>query len=367
VKEFPVVSHCLLLTTRDEQFLHQSNQALMYTSQFIATVAAGLATLSYAQQSQDNNAAVDILSCTDLDQVDVEAGAVCAGDQIRAIGVGIAPDVFTINDTSLSLTLVDNGHEGGVGSGYQQSKQELYVGAPSDLDISEHSPACALMLQYQGQTFPNITGPSDNTTSCADIFSGSCLDTLTDVIQAFEYEGSNATASDSAQATPTRCDLLARHVHDSLLSNVSFCGLWSSFLNVTGGPIFGFNASTQLQESAGQPVSPSEYELHQAASMTQLFRPGGDEFPDADSEANEELSEPVRGAGRQGTTPVVGVFYTGEGESEPVVQYACMRTFSPAGEELPNQLNYPTSGAAGKGVGYAGSVLAVVHLVHMLL
>jgi hypothetical protein len=45
----------------------------MYTSQFIATVAAGLATLSYAQQSQDNNAAVDILSCTDLDQVDVEA------------------------------------------------------------------------------------------------------------------------------------------------------------------------------------------------------------------------------------------------------------------------------------------------------
>jgi hypothetical protein len=339
----------------------------MYTSQFIATVAAGLATLSYAQQSQDNNAAVDILSCTDLDQADVEAGAVCANDQIRAVGVGIAPNVFSINETSLSLTLVDNGHEGGVGSGYQQSTQELYVGTPPDLDVSEQPPACALMLQYQGQTFPNITGPGDNTTSCGDVFSNSCLDTLTDVIRAFEYEGSNATASDSAQASPKRCDLLARHVHDSLLPNVSFCGLWSSFLNVTGGSIFGSSASTQLQESAGQPVSPAEYDLHQTASMTQLFRPGGDEFLDADSEANEELSEPIRGAGRQGTTPVVGLFYTGEGDSEPVVQYACMRTFSPAGEELPNQLNYPTSGAARKSVGFVGFVLVVVSLMHMLL
>lgn len=338
----------------------------MYTTQFYATVAAGLATLAHAQ-SRDDNAAVDILSCSDLEQVDLETGAVCSNDQIRAIGVGIAPEVFTVNETSLSLTLVDDGAEGGVGSGYQMSTQKLYVGAPSDLDLAEQPPACALMMQYQGQTFPNITGPGDNTTSCSDIFSGSCLDTLTDVILEFEYQsGGNDT-----QTSQSRCDLLASHVHDSLMPNISFCGLWSSFLNITAGPILGPNASTstaQLQESGAQPVSPEAYDLHRAVSMTQLFRPGGDEFPDADSDANEELLEPIRGAGRQGTTPVIGVFYAREDDSEPVVEYACMRTFSPAGEELPNELNYPTSGAAAKSMGSAGiMVVMIVGLVQMLL
>jgi hypothetical protein len=69
----------------------------------------------------------------------------------------------------------------------------------------------------------------------------------------------------------------------------------------------------------------------------------------------------------QGSTPVISVFYNGESNFEPMVQYALIRTYSLAGEKLPNQLNYHTSGTAAKGVGYAGFALVVVYLVRMPL
>jgi hypothetical protein len=344
-----------------------STKSNMHASNLRATFAAGLAVVSRAQQDRDNNAAVEISSCSDLDNVDLNAGEVCKSDQTRATGVGIAADVFTVNDTSLSLTLVDDGQDGGISSGYQLSSQSLYFGISPDVDVSEQPPACALMLQYQGQTFPNITGASDNTTSCSDTFSGTCLDTLTEAIQAFEFAGGNT--SSNTGVSQTRCDLLASHVRDYLLPNVSFCGLWSSFLNVTGGPIFSPNASmnpVELQESGGEAVLPGEYELREVAKMTQLFRPGGDEFPDAESDENEELRSPIHGAGRQGKTPVVGVFYRSEEDSMPEVEYACMRTFSPEGEQLPNQLNYPESSAAAKRVGYAAVMAVGATFLHTL-
>lgn len=341
----------------------------MHASSLRATFVAGLAVVSRAQQDRENNAAVDISSCNELDNVDLNAGEVCKSDETRATGVGIAADVFTVNDTSLSLTLVDDGQEGGVSSGYQLSTQSLYFGVPSDVDVSEQPPACALMLQYQGQTFPNITGPSDNTTSCSDTLSRTCLDTLTEAVQAFQYAGGNGSASAGTGVSQARCDLLASHVRSYLLPNVSFCGLWSSFLNVTGGPIFGPNASTdsvELQESGGEAVLPEDYELHEAVDMTQLFRPGGHEYPDSDSDGNEELQSPIHGAGRQGKTPVIGVFYSSEEDSMPEVEYACMRTFSPEGEQLPNQLNYPESSAAVNGVGYAAVMVVAGTFLHML-
>lgn len=342
----------------------------MHTSIIRTTIAAGLAIACHAQQSQGNNAAVDLLSCDDLDQIQLDSGSVCDNGQTRATGVGIAPDVFTVNDTSLSLTLVDSGVDGTAGSGYQSSTQTLYTGVPSDFDVSEQPPACALMLQYQGQTLPNITGPSDNSTSCSDVFSNSCLDTMTDAIRAFEYASNNDTASGSDQVSQARCDMLASHVREYLMPNLSFCGLWTNFVNITGGSMFGPDAATessQLQEAGGQPVSPQDYELHTIVGMTQLFRPGGDEFPDTDSEASSDLQEPLRGAGRQGTTPVVGVFYSGEKDTEPMVEFACMRTFAPTGEQLPNQLNYPDSGATVKSVGYAVVVASVVASLLSLL
>jgi hypothetical protein len=337
----------------------------MHASQLRATFTAVLAVVARAQQdSENNNTAVDISSCSDLDTVDTDELGVCYARDKLAIGVGIAANVFTVNDTSLSLTLLDSGL--GVASGYELTRQRLYFGTPPDLDASEQPPACALMLQYQSQTFSNITGPSDNTTSCSDIFSGTCLGVLTKAIQAFEFAGGNA--SSSTGVSQTRCDLLARHVRAYLLPEVSSCGLWSSFLNVTAGPIFGSDVSTApatLQPTGGQIVLPGDYQLHEAVSMSQLVRPGGDEFPDADAEANEDLAEPIRGAGRQGKTPVMGVFYSSEEDTTPQVEFACMRTFSPMGETLPNTQYYPESSAAFNGVGYAAVMVVGFVFLHM--
>jgi len=365
VVSLPIVVFIILPLLLDASKVN--TQGTMHASNLRATFAAGLAVVSRAQQDRDNDAAVDISSCSDLDTVELSAEKVCKGDQMRATGVGIAANVFAVNETSLSLTLVDDGQEGGISSGYQLSTQSLYYGVSSDVDVSEQPPACALMLQYQGQTFPNITGESDNTTSCSDTFSRACLDTFTEAIRAFELAGGNSSASSGV--SETRCDLLASHVRAYLLPDVSFCGLWSSFLNVTGGPIFGPDASTtsvELQESGGDAVSPEDYELHEAVKMTQLFRPGGDEFPDADADGNEELQSPIRGAGRQGSTPVVGVFYRSEEDTMPEVEYACMRTFTPEGETLPNQLNYPESSAGVKGVEYAAVMVVAATFLHML-
>lgn len=341
----------------------------MHASKLRATLAAGLAAVARAQQDRENNTVVDISSCSDLDTVDINAEGVCKGDQIRATGIGIAANVFTVNDTSLSLTLVDDGQEGGIISGYEMSTQRLYVGIPSDIDTSEQPPACALMLQYQGQTFPNITGPSDNSTSCSDVlFPGRCMERLVEAVHDFEYANGNASA-DSAKVSRKRCDLLAGHVRAWLLPELSFCGVWSSLANITGGPIFGPDASTtsvKLQQSGGEAVSPGDYALHEVASMAQLVRPGGDEFPDAVSDDNEDLREPIRGAGRQGTTPVLGVFYRSEEDTTPEVEFACMKAFSPEGEQLPNQLNYPESSAAVKGVGYAAVMVVAGTFMHLL-
>jgi hypothetical protein len=336
-----------------------------------ATFAAGLAVVALAQLDSETNTAVDISSCSDLDTVDTsQLGGVCYARDNLAIGVGVAANVFTVNDTSLSLTLLDSGLNSA--SGYEMTTQRLYVGTPPGVNPSEQPPACALMLQYQGQTFPNITGPSDNTTSCSDIFgSRGCLERLVEAVYDFEYAGGNDSSSSSSAVSQRRCDLLASHVRAWLMPQLSFCGVWTSFANITGGPIFGPDASTYpetLQWNGGEAVSPGDYTLHKVVSMAQFTRPGGDDFPDADSaEAGEDLAEPVRGAGRQGKTPVIGVFYRSEEDTRPEVEFACMRTFSPVGETLPNTLYYPKSSAAVRGVGCAAAMAVGAAFLHMFM
>lgn len=223
-------------------------------------------------------------------------------------------------------------------SGDETSTQSLYVSVPSDVDALKQPLACALMLQYQGQTFPNISSASDNSTSCSDVFfPGRFMERLVEAVHDLEYVSGNGNGDVSAGSTKVsqkRCDLLASHVSAWSMPQLGFCGVWTSFASITGGPIFGPDASTtsvKLHQSGGEAVSLGDYELHEVVSMTQLFRPGGDDFPDAVSEVSEDLSDPIRGAGRQGTTPVMCVFYRSEEDNMPEVGFACMRIFSPAG------------------------------------
>lgn len=66
-------------------------KSTMHASNLRATFAAGLAVVSRAQQDRDNNAAVDISSCNEINTVDLNAGAVCKGGQTRATGVELPP------------------------------------------------------------------------------------------------------------------------------------------------------------------------------------------------------------------------------------------------------------------------------------
>lgn len=322
----------------------------MLHPQSLTTFAALVALLAQAQQSPNNtNRAVDILPCNAIPNIDLSSGTVCERAGLASTGVGIAPDVFATTNTTLSLTLIDNAYEGGAAAGYQYSIQHLYAGVPPALAVADQPPACALTLQYQAQTLPNITGPRDNSTSCSDTFSDACLTSLTAAIRAFGPVESNATAN--------RCAALAAHVKQSFTPALSFCNLWTAFVNITGGPLLGAQAPTspvQLQRAGSQPVLPADRELRAVLSATQLFRPGGDEFADADSEANEYLPAPVRGAGRGGKTPVVGVFYAREGDREPGVQVACLRALGPEGGELVDRVEGVGSGAGGKGGGGSG-------------
>jgi hypothetical protein len=62
----------------------------------------------------------------------------------------------------------------------------------------------------------------------------------------------------------------------------------------------------------------------------------------------------------------MGVLYRSEEYATPEVEFAYMRTFSPVGETLPNQLNYPESSAAVKGVGYAAMMVMAATFLHLL-
>lgn len=71
------------------------------------------------------------------------------------IGVGIAANAVNASGTNLSFTLIDgldeNGFTGMASEEYEFSDQQLFVGIDTDNDYPS---GCALMMQYQGQTFP---------------------------------------------------------------------------------------------------------------------------------------------------------------------------------------------------------------------
>ncbi|GKT49096.1 uncharacterized protein ColSpa_09277 [Colletotrichum spaethianum] len=269
-----------------------------------------------------------ITSCEALSCINPESRGVCAiDDSPRVIGVGIAADVVNISSSSLSYTLVDGTADGILASepGYQFSTQTLYVGVPSDFETSGQSAGCALMMQYQAQTF-NMS-ETRNTTSCEGALSDSCQENLADVVRQFEYSsgrGQNSTTG----STLSRCESLAQFVNTNIHQQLSLCGLYAGFVNTTGGSIVGpdvSSSSIQLQNEGCQPVVPQEYELHHVAEMRQILPTG---------ENNPGLA-----GGRSGVTPVLSVLYEDEDDRSPDVQLVCLRTYTSDGQEMPDTIN----------------------------
>ncbi|KXX80766.1 hypothetical protein MMYC01_203936 [Madurella mycetomatis] len=264
--------------------------------------------------------------------------SVCAHDLPGApVGVGIAPQVLDISTTNLSLTLVDGFEERGFTAGglpdYEFTDLQLFVGVDPNVADDEYPSGCALMMQYQGQTFPVPDDRDDedsdlaNTTSCEGVVDELCQAAIYNMVRGFN--GSSSEEDGEAD----RCAALTRHINMRLREDNLMCGAnWvSSFINVTGGALPGPDMQTADNEALGdqscRPVLPQSFQLYPVARMRQLY------FIDP---PESDFLQPLFG-GRAGFTPVFTVMYNGEGnDSTPNVRFVCMRTYQANGDPQPD-------------------------------
>ncbi|TDZ19261.1 hypothetical protein Cob_v007555 [Colletotrichum orbiculare MAFF 240422] len=258
--------------------------------------AAALATSAAAQDRE-------ISSCSALSCLNPESQGVCAsGNSSRSVGVGMASEALDVSDEKLSLTLVDGSPDGilAIQEGYQFSTQTLYVGVPPNFDSSTQQAGCALMMQYQEQTFELSDDNTQNTTSCRSVLSDGCQNDIAGLVRQFRY-AANGRSSGTGSVSPLRC----------------------------------------------QAVVPESYELRRVAEMRQILPTG--------ENGGQSLG------GRSGVTPVFAVLYSDENDDSPEVQFTCMRTFTAEGEEMPDTLNGDdTSGAVSTGYGAAVAFVATL-------
>ncbi|KAI6864335.1 hypothetical protein KC338_g5476 [Hortaea werneckii] len=278
----------------------------------------------------DLNPGTGIASCSALNCTNdpSDSSGVCAPEPEngRVKGVGIVPDVFNISDAAISYTLIDGAPWGNTVDqpGYDFSTRTLYAGADSGTDLSSQPPGCALLLQYQGQTFPQYDDNPANTTSCPQSFAGvqdnTCLDTFVETVRGFEYDNNTDLP---------RCQALARYVQYNLTEG--HCHFYGTLISVSGGAISGPDARTDQAHPAGegddvcQPVLPQRYGLHEVVSAEQILH----------SNASVAGTEDANMGGRAGYTPVVSVLYEDEDDQEPNVQFLCMQAYTSSGRQLP--------------------------------
>src|SRR5699024_5177327 len=136
---------------------------------------------------------VDLSSCQVL-SCNPPNGSICSPGDMPGpeIGVGIAANTVNASGTNLSFTLIDgldaNGFTAMASEEYELSDQQLFVGIDTD---SDYPSGCALMMQYQGQTFPTelLPGEDDarevqdqNTTSCDGVLAVFCQSAIVNII-----------------------------------------------------------------------------------------------------------------------------------------------------------------------------------------
>ncbi|KAI6891364.1 hypothetical protein KC318_g13842 [Hortaea werneckii] len=296
------------------------------------------------------NPTVSINTCSDLDTCELtDTQSICQTDGYAKSGVGIAPSIIDMSgngsaangNANLSLILIDNGLAGRWIWSYQYSEKTLYIGAPPSVNLTEGPPGCAIMMQYQGQTFPENTfpegdedwGAAANNTLCPYSLSSNCLSlSLEDSLRTFNYSNNG-----DPEQLP-RCQALAQHVETTIRGGPSdplgrgFCGFISTLVTVYGGAISGPDVQTgaasipnaTTEDDGCRPVQPQSHTLHNVATAMQLL-----------------YLDPYTGdhtvmGGRTGFTPIVTVLYNDE-DSDPDVQAFCMKLRSPEGNMLPSQ------------------------------
>ncbi|KAI6890919.1 hypothetical protein KC318_g14208 [Hortaea werneckii] len=343
---------------------------------------------SAAAQIPVSNPNVTVRTCSDLDTCNLTGTqGVCQEDKVDSRtdwgainGIGIVPNAVDFggnasaaaDNTNLSLTLIDNVVEGEYVVQDYNNPKTLYVGSPPSVNLTEGPPGCALLMQYQGQTFPPLDIPfsaydwTENHTSCPLDLSSECFsDRLESGLRTFNYSG------EDTERLP-RCKALAQYVETNIQCGDGgdriepFCAYSSPLISVFGGAFSGPDVSTETasilntteEDNACRPVQPQSHTLHGVLTANQVL------FSNHSTTADLSML-----GGRTGYTPIITVLF-GDRDSDPDVQAFCMKLRSPKGNILPSQTRNGTSpwesggGAAGlkrrEAVWYAAAAALLV-------
>ncbi|KAI9373761.1 hypothetical protein BJX61DRAFT_501519 [Aspergillus egyptiacus] len=339
---------------------------------FQPLLAVAFLALAAAQDDTESpkpsNPIVELSSCQAL-SCNAPDGSICALGETSwpEVGVGMASNAVKASAANLSLTLIDglaaNGFTGYIYEGYEYSDQSLFVGVDPGLSDNNYPSGCALMMQYQGQTFPTQWFPEtenlrdqsfQNTTACNGVLDASCQSSIVEIIRSFN---SNNTSEDQSG---DKCSRLTQHVNNRLRGDEYTCGQSSwvaNFMNVTGGSLPSPNTAPAGDERLGndqcRPVLPQNNNLYKVADM-RLFS-----FVDPPA-SGKDFYSPIFG-GRSGFTPVMTVLYGEQNDSPPDVQFTCMKTFERDGD--PREDQFEGGAVAGPRVG-SSVLVALLFLVH---
>ncbi|KAI7486330.1 hypothetical protein KC351_g3438 [Hortaea werneckii] len=316
---------------------------------------------SAAAQIPLSNPNVTVRTCSDLDTCDLNSTqGVCQENQVDSgtnwgaiNGIGIVPSAVNFggnasaagDNTNLSLTLIDNVVEGNYVVGNYNNPKTLYVGSPASVNLTEGPPGCALMMQYQGQTFPPLGSHfstyywTENHTSCPLDLSAKCFShELESSLRTFNYSG------EDTERLP-RCEALAQYVETSMRSGDgddridALCSYSRPLISVYGGAISGRDVSTETasilntteEDDGCRPVQPQSHTLHKVLTANQVL------FSNYSTTFDLSML-----GGRTGYTPIITVLF-GDPDSDPDVQAFCMKLRSPEGNILPSQTRNGTS------------------------
>jgi hypothetical protein len=252
--------------------------------------------------------------------------------------VGIAPQVINVSSTNLSLTLIDGLEERGVTAygipGHEYTDLQLFVGVDPNLADDDYPSGCALMMQYQGQTFPGFGDSNDDNTdgshsSCEGFVDELCQAAIFNMVKDF----SNTPAPSADDSKADRCRGLTRHINTRMREDSLMCGghYISTLINVAGGALPKSDSQTAAHKALGEescrPMLPQTFQMYPVARMRQFY------FADP---PESDFLAPLFG-GRAGVTPVFTVVYDGDKDAEPDVRFVCMRTYLASGETQPDQ------------------------------
>ncbi|KAI4866154.1 hypothetical protein F4820DRAFT_417733 [Hypoxylon rubiginosum] len=284
------------------------------------------------QQAQVPLEGCDALACSSTTSNSVCSTSNQPDDVTQTTLVGIASNAVNLtSDAQLSLTLVEAGRtQFGNAPGLEAYERTLYAGLPSSLLQNEGTEsnrlpaACALMLQYQSQTFPipdesTRDGSMNGTTSCAGILDQDCLDRFTSFVTSFDSSSSNDSAMN--------CVDLASHVNTQIhTGDVHLCNFYANPITVTGAPLLntstGSNNDEVLTQDECRPTSPQSNSLYRVGSVQTIVE-----------DSDERFGGDIFGS-RQGYTPIITAVYDGQGGNVSSVQFACMQALRKSGEVL---------------------------------